>query len=323
VCQVLDPPFVPQGGFGWLIRNITLTEDDVFSHYDRSRLVLLENGRPLGHPHARHITIKQRGKGRFPTGSDFSIFPPAITATQYQWLPVCHRPSASAGPGGDLFLRTGRRERWRQRHHPGGVLRSREHRDDHLRVCLVPGGRRSGAAPARPVPRPVVILSPPDNITDEAPEYDRVIDAERRSAGFPSCCCRWWICSRIGTGRWCLPPGSARPGPPQSTSLSGRLPPVRTALGQCPFPTASNRGGGGRSACRDRDRARRRGAAGQRLLACQAGLSEPRPPERLQKESFPLPSVITGSGRNKTAIYRLGWPLPRGWTRTVSAGVHS
>jgi len=280
VCQVLDPPFVPQGGFGWLIRNITLTEDDVFSHYDRSRLVLLENGRPLGHPHARHITIKQRGKGRFSHWERFLYFSASDNSDPntngYQYVIGRLRPQAPAATSSSAQVVA----------NDGDSDTTLVAFYDLVNIAMITyefvwfladadlERRRLGLSRGR-----VVILSPPDNITDEAPEYDRVIDAERRQRRlselllplvdmFPH-----WNGALVSSRQEALAlvrrsphlfPADYHPFAPPLVNAHSPRRVIAAAVAGLPVATATA----------PADAVRRVSA----WLACQAGLSEPRPP---------------------------------------------
>jgi len=61
----LVAPFVHYWGHCWLARGIDDWPGDDESALERSPLMLLENGQPLGPPHALHQHIGERGRGRY------------------------------------------------------------------------------------------------------------------------------------------------------------------------------------------------------------------------------------------------------------------
>jgi 2-polyprenyl-3-methyl-5-hydroxy-6-metoxy-1,4-benzoquinol methylase len=71
----LTPPFERENGMAWQVRlpELSDTADDMDAPY-RSRLVLLENGRPLWLRHTMHEEIRTRGGGTYSHWQDRVIF---------------------------------------------------------------------------------------------------------------------------------------------------------------------------------------------------------------------------------------------------------
>jgi hypothetical protein len=68
----LNPPFLSDDGFSWISKLYTIPElvefagsADRFEAPQQSRLILLENGAPLGRAHSLHATIRCRGGGAY------------------------------------------------------------------------------------------------------------------------------------------------------------------------------------------------------------------------------------------------------------------
>ncbi|CAA7619659.1 hypothetical protein [Magnetospirillum sp. SS-4] len=63
--RILAPRFVHEGGWCWRCPVPGLRSGDSGDAVDRSRLVLLEDGQPVGSPHALHAQIRMQGGGLY------------------------------------------------------------------------------------------------------------------------------------------------------------------------------------------------------------------------------------------------------------------
>lgn len=72
--QPLSRPFAHHSGLAWTARDIRIGPGDGPDALEQSRLVLLEDGHPLGRPHASVSMVRDVGRGRYSHWMDQLIF---------------------------------------------------------------------------------------------------------------------------------------------------------------------------------------------------------------------------------------------------------